>query len=157
MRESLVDNGELLEPLLRRLAEAMQSLTDTIGQVSDEEFKWREPDGQSIRTVLETAADDLSFLYGRLLGRARGFPPLPRLQPAEFQSIHEAAMGLQVAHRQFTDQVHDLTPVDLERTATHEEAGTFNLHQVLEMATAHYLHRAQQVERMRQAHQRTFS
>ena len=153
MREDSVADAGLLHSLLQGLEEAKQRLVDTMTQVTDEEFEWQGPDGQSIRQVLEKAVDDVNFFYGWLVGRVRGRPPLPCIQPADFLSIREAMMGLQVAHRRFTNQLHDLTPADLERTATHEEAGTFSLHQVLEMATEHYLQRAQQVEHLRRARQ----
>src|SRR5207249_11751935 len=53
--------------------------------------------------------------------------------------------ALQVAHRRFTNLLHDLSNGDLEREGADPELGSYAMRQILEMATAHYVLRAQQV------------
>ena len=54
-----------------------------------------------------------------------------------------------MAHRRFSNLLHDLLPADLERQASDPELGSYSMRQILEMATAHYALRAQQVQRLR--------
>ena len=57
-------------------------------------------------------------------------------------------MALQVAHRRFANLLHDVLPADLEKAASGDNHGAYTLRQVLEMATAQYSYRAQQVKRI---------
>lgn len=134
-----------MDEILARLEDAKEDLTRAIEEADPERFQRRNVDGDSLKRVLERAADDLNFYYGHLVARALSLPPPPCTQAADFLSLHEAKMALQVAHRRFTNYLHDLQPSDLERTARDQEHGTYTLRQLLEMAAAHYRLRAQQV------------
>ena len=72
-------------------------------------------------------------------------PQPPCLNRADFGSLREAVVALQVAHRRFSNLLHDLQAADLERTVADEEHGTYTLRQVLEMAAGAYRLREQQV------------
>jgi hypothetical protein len=67
------------------------------------------------------------------------------MSSANFMSLREASMALQVAHRRFGNLLHDVLPEDLERTAQDDHA-TYTLKQILEMAIAHYNRREQQLK-----------
>ncbi len=136
-----------LEDLLRRLAEAQQALLEAIQESEPERFAV-EVEESSVKRSLERTADDLNFYYGSLAARALNLPQPPCMQKADFSSSREAAMALQVAHRRFTNLLHDILPADLERPATDDTPGTYTLRQVLEMVTAQYSYRAQQVKRI---------
>ena len=92
--------------------------------------------------------DELNFYYGRLTARALNLPQPPCLTRSDVGALREGVMALQVAHRRFTNLLHDLVAEDLEKTAADEELGTYTLRQVLEMAIAQYTMRAHQVERL---------
>jgi hypothetical protein len=92
--------------------------------------------------------DEVNFYYGRLAARALNLPQPPCMVRADFGSLREGTMALQVAHRRFTNLLHDLLPADLEKSANDAELGSFTLRQVLEMAAAQYAMRAQQVQRL---------
>ena len=133
-----------VEDLLRRLAEAHQSLVEALKSADPELFA-RQNGGDSIKALAERTSDDVNFYYGRLAARAMSLPQPPCLQRADFSSPREAVAALQVAHRRFTNLLHDLSPGDLEREGADPELGSYTLRQILEMATAHYALRAQQV------------
>ncbi len=57
-------------------------------------------------------------------------------------------MEFQVAHRSFSTLLHDLQPGDLEKKAEDPELGSYTLRQVLELATAQFNQRAQEVRRL---------
>jgi hypothetical protein len=57
-------------------------------------------------------------------------------------------MALQVAHRRFSNLLHDLEPGDLEKVGAEAELGSYTLRQILELAGAQYRMRAQQVQRL---------
>ncbi|MBI1884820.1 MAG: DinB family protein [Chloroflexi bacterium] len=135
-----------LEGLLRRIEEGKQRLIEAIARVSDEEFERQPPRGDSIRRLLEHASDEISFFFNRLLARARGLPPPSCITDAQFFSVREASMALQVVYRRLTNLLHDLTNADLERTAAHEERGAFTLRQVLQMAAGRLTETAERVE-----------
>ena len=137
-----------VEALLKRLEEALSSLTAALKGAGPEQFAVETDGGESIKRTLERTADDLNFYYGRLVGRAMALPQPPCLQKAEFSSLREATTSLQVAHRRFANLLHDLIPSDLERQASDPELGSYTMRQILEMATAHYGLRAQQVQRL---------
>ena len=148
MTEEVSTRDSELEALLRRLEEARQALMSTVESCEAKHFEWEADDGESIKRVLERTSDDVNFYYGRLAARAISLPQPPCLLTAEFGSLREAAVALQVAHRRFTNLLHDLVPADLERQAADPEHGSYTLRQVLEMAAAHYRLRAQQVEQV---------
>lgn len=145
MREEAPIPASELEDLLQRLQEARQALMDALEACPPEQFAPETREGASIKRALERTTDDLNFYYGRLVARALSLPQPPCLQTADFASLREAVMSLQVAHRRFSNLLHDLVPADLERTASDEEHGTYTLRQVLEMTAAHYRTGAQQV------------
>jgi hypothetical protein len=67
------------------------------------------------------------------------------MSSADFMSLREASMSLQVAHRRFGNLLHDVIPGDLAKTAEDDHA-SYTLKQVLEMAVAHYNRREQQLK-----------
>ena len=134
-----------VEELLRRLEEARAAFTEAVKECDPSRFADEGGDGESIKRMLERTSDDLNFYYGRLVARAMSLPQPPCLQKADFSSLREATVALQVAHRRFANLLHDLMPADLERQAADPELGSFTMRQILEMATAHYALRAQQV------------
>ncbi len=136
-----------LEDILRRLEAARQALMDAIQGCAADRFEV-EIEEMSVKRALERTADDLGFYYGSLAARALNLPQPPCMQVADFSSIREAAMSLQVAHRRFSNLLHDLLPADLDKIATDQEHGTYTLRQVLEMTTAQYNYRTQQVQRL---------
>jgi len=137
-----------VQELLKRLKDAQSSLTDALKGADPEQFAVEAEGGESIKRTLERTADDLNFYYGRLVARAMSLPQPPCLQKADFSSLREATMSLQVAHRRFSGLLHDLLTSDLERQASDPELGSYSMRQILEMATAHYSLRAQQVQRL---------
>jgi hypothetical protein len=151
MRDQPPGETEAVEALLRDLEEAKQRLLDIVAQVTDQEFVWQSPAGDSIKQTLEKAADDINFFYGWLVTRARGLAPIPCLQPADFLSIREAAVVLQVVHRRFANRLHDLRPEELETIVSDEGLEPRSLREVLAGAAAHYRQRAEAVQRLRQA------
>lgn len=133
-----------VEELLRRLAEAHQSLVEALKSADPERFA-KQDGGDSVKEIVERTSDDENFYYGRLAARAMSLPQPPCLQRADFSSLREALAALQVAHRRFTNLLHDLTPSDLAREAADPELGSYTMRQILEMATAHYVLRTQQL------------
>jgi hypothetical protein len=137
-----------VEELLQRLEDARSSLAAALNGADPDQFAVKTERGESIKRTLERSADDLNFYYGRLVARAMSLPQPPCLQKADFASLREATTSLQVAHRRFSNLLHDLVPSDLERQASDPELGSYSMRQILEMATAHYNLRAQQVLRL---------
>ncbi|HEU4759084.1 MAG TPA: DinB family protein [Dehalococcoidia bacterium] len=148
MTEEVSSPATEMEGILRRLEEARQALMTAVEGCEAEHFEWEAAEEESVKRVLERTSDDLNFYYGRLAARAVSLPQPPCLLTAEFGSLREAAVALQVAHRRFTNLLHDLVPGDLEREAKDPEHGSYTLRQVLEMAAAQYRLRGQQVERI---------
>ncbi len=138
-----------VEELLRRLEEARAAFAEALKECGPDRFAEESGDGESLKRMLERTSDDLNFYYGRLVARAMSLPQPPCLQKADFSSLREATVALQVAHRRFANLLHDLMPADLERQAADPELGSFTMRQILEMATAHYALRAQQAARLR--------
>ena len=134
-----------IDDLLARLAQAQAELIEALKALPADSFEKENADGESVKRLLERTADDVNFYYGRLVARALKLPQPPCMQRAEFLSLREATMSLQVAHRRFGNLLHDLIPEDLDRTAEDDDGTTFSLRQVLEMAAAHYRLRRQQV------------
>ncbi len=137
-----------LDDILGRLEAAREELVETLQSTDGALFERENADGESTRTTLERTADDVNFYYGRLAARALNLPQPPCMQKAEFMSLREATLSIQVAHRRFSNLLHDLVPGDLDKTAHGEEHGEYTLRQVLEMATAHYRLRRQQALRL---------
>ena len=148
MTEEAMSPTAGMEDILGRLEEAKQQLVDALERCDAERFTWEGSDGDSLKQILERTADDLSFHYGRLVARALTLPPPPCSQKAEFESLREATVSLQVAQRRFSNLLHDLSSADLERTAVDAEHGTYTMEQLLEMAIAHYRMRVRQVGRV---------
>jgi DinB superfamily len=147
MAEGTAATGEL-EKLLLRLSETNAALMQALKECDPSQFTTESGDGESLKGTLERTADDVNFYYGRLVARAMTLPQPPCIQRADFSSLREAATSIQVAHRRFSNLLHDLVTSDLERKAVEPELGTYTLRQVLEMATAHYALRTQQVSRL---------
>ncbi len=139
-----------VEKLLLRLDEARTSLVQALKGCDPSGFANETGDGESLKRTLERTTDDVNFYYGRLVARAMSLPQPPCLQRADYSSLREATVSLQVAHRRFSNLLHDLVASDLERKAADPELGNYTLHQILEMATAHYALRTQQVSRLRE-------
>lgn len=137
-----------LEDLMRRLEEARQALMEAIDATDPELFESQAGDSESIKRALERTADELNFYYGLLAARALSLPQPPCMQRADFGSLREAAMSLQVAHRRFSNLLHNVVPADLDRSANDENGGAYTLRQVLEMVSAQYNFRAQQIQRI---------
>jgi len=139
-----------VEKLLLRLDEARASLVQALKGFDPSRFANESGDGESLKRTLERTTDDVNFYYGRLVARAMSLPQPPCLQRADFSSLREATVSVQVAHRRFSNLLHDLVAGDLEREAADPELGSYTLRQILEMATAHYALRTQQVSRLRE-------
>ncbi len=138
-----------LESLLKRLEASRGVLVDAPDACDPGVFSGASGDSESVKVMLERTADEINFYYGSLAARALTLPQPPCMQKSEFMSLREAKISIQVAHRRFTNLLHDVLPADLERTATDgANAGTYTLRQVLEMAAAQYRLRAAQVQRI---------
>lgn len=139
-----------VEKLLLRLDETRASLVQALKGADPNRFTAEAADGESLKRTLERTADDVNFYYGRLVARAMSLPQPPCIQRADFTSLREATVSLQVAHRRFSNLLHDLVAGDLVRKAEDPELGTYTLRQILEMASAHYGLRTQQVSRLKE-------
>jgi hypothetical protein len=138
-----------LEDVLRRLDAAKGALIAALeAPEAAAAFGAETDEGESVRHALERTVDDINFYYGRLTARALNLPQPPCLTRASYGSLREGTMSLQVAHRRFSNLLHDLLPADLDKVAADPELGNFSLRQVLEMATGQYNMRAQQVQRL---------
>ena len=138
-----------LEDLLGRLQGGHQALADAVEIAAPEDFERENEEGESVKRILERTADDVNFYYGSLVAGAVSLPQPPFMKAAEFSSLHEAKMSLQVAHRRFFNLLHDLTAEDLNRRASLESTVDYTLRQVLETAAAHYRLRARQLRNLR--------
>jgi hypothetical protein len=134
-----------LEDILKRMEGARSELIDAVEGSDPSRFEEENSDGESVKRTLERAVDEVNFYYGMLVARALNLPQPPCMSAAEYMSVREASMALQVAHRRFGNLLHDVLPEDLEKTAQDDHA-RYTLKQVLEMAVAHYNRRAQQVK-----------
>lgn len=135
-----------LEGVLRRLDASREDLIGALQSIDGALFERQNADGESIKTVLERTADDVNFYYGRLAARALNLPQPPCMQKSQFMSLREATLSVQVAHRRFSNLLHDLVPADLDRIGSGEDHGKYTLRQIIEMAAAHYRHRLTQVQ-----------
>lgn len=134
-----------LEGLLKRLNESHQAFTETLKGIDPGQFDKEPDDGSSVKRSLERTVDDLNFYYGALAARCLNLPQPPCLGRSEFSSLREATMAVQVAHRRFTNLLHDVLPEDLEKTTTDDQQVTYSLRQVIEMTAAHYNLRERQM------------
>lgn len=137
-----------LRDLLQRLQKARAGLMEALSALDPDLFTAEVADGESVKRALERTVDDLNFYYGTLAARALSLPQPPCLQRADFSSLREATMSLQVAHRRFSNLLHDVLPGDLGKVAIDPQHGTYTLRQILELATAQYSLRTQQVQRI---------
>lgn len=134
-----------LEDLMKRLAAAQDGLLATLREADPETFEVEGADGASIKRSIERTVDDLNFYYGALVAKALNLPQPPCLSTADFSSLREATMALQVSQRRFTNLLHDLIPEDLDKTTTDDKHVTYTLRQLIEMTAAHYNLRVKQL------------
>ena len=134
-----------LEDVLKRLESARAGLMEAVEASDPTKFEEEKAEGESVKRTLERAVDEVNFYYGMLVARALNLPQPPCMANADFMSLREASMALQVAHRRFGNLLHDVVPEDLKRTVEDEHA-TYTLKQALELAIAHYNRRAQQLK-----------
>lgn len=134
-----------LETLLKRLNEASEAFVETLKQLDPSQFEVEPDDGTSVKRALERSVDDLNFYYGQLTARCLNLPQPPCLGRSSFSSLREATMAVQVAHRRYTNLLHDVIPDDLEKTTTDDQQATYTLRQLIEMTAAHYNLRVRQV------------
>ncbi len=135
--ETSIAIGEL-DDLLGRLQGGHQALANAVEKAAPEGFERENEEGESVKRILERTADDVNFYYGSLVAKAVSLPQPPFMKAAEYSSLHEAKMSLQVAHRRFFSLLHDLTSDDLERRTSLDSTAEYTLRQVLETAAAHY-------------------
>jgi hypothetical protein len=137
-----------VEDILARLELAKASLVEALEAADPNGFESDHGDGESIKHSVDRTVDELNFYYGRLTARALNLPQPPCLTRSDVGSLREGTMALQVAHRRFTNLLHDVAADDLAKVAADEELGSYTLQQVLEMAVAQYKMRAHQVQRL---------
>lgn len=137
-----------LEDILARLDASKTALVEAAQATPAKRFTAQNPEGESVKHSLERTVDELNFYYGRLVARALNLPQPPCLTKSDFGSLREAVMALQVAHRRFTNLLHDVLPDDLARIGADPELGNYTLRQILELAAAQYNMRSQQVQRI---------
>jgi hypothetical protein len=134
-----------LEGILSRLQGGLETLMEAIEEAAPDEFERGHPGGDSVKRILERAVDDVNFYYGRMVAEAVSLPQPPYIEGANFPSLREATISLQLAHRRFSNLLHDLRGEDLNRKAKLESTSDYTLRQVLETAAAHYRLRAEQI------------
>jgi hypothetical protein len=140
---------EELEGILRRLQEGLEALMEAIDEAAPNEFQRDRQGGDSVKRILERAVDEVNFYYGRLVAKAVSLPQPPYMETADFPSLWEATISLQLAHRRFSNLLHDLREDDLNRRTRLESTSEYTLRQVLETAAAHYRLRAEQIRSAR--------
>lgn len=145
MTERKIEAKAELEELLRRLTEASEILISELKQLDSSQFDVEPRDGASVKRSLERTVDDLNFYYGHLTARCLNLPQPPCLGRSEFSSLREATMAVQVAHRRYTNLLHDVIPDDLDKTITDDQHVTYSLRQLIEMTAAHYSLRVRQI------------
>jgi len=147
MTEEQAQKTETID-LLQRLDGASLALVEALEATNHESFAECTDDGESVKRVCERTVDDVNFYCGHLTARALNLPQPPELARADFGSLREGVMALQVAHRSFGTLLHDLLPADLEKKAEDPALGSYTLRQILELAAAQYKQRAQEVRRI---------
>jgi hypothetical protein len=135
-----------IDEILERIDRARLAFVEALETSDHEQFgQARGDDEESVRRVLERTIDDVNFYFGRLVSRALNLPQPPCLGRAEVSSLREGVMAFHVAHRRFSNLLHDLLPEDLEKEASDPELGSYTLRQTLELTAAQYNQRAQHV------------
>lgn len=134
-----------LEALLRRLTESSEAFIEALKQLDPSQFDVESAEGASVKRSLERTVDDLNFYYGQLTARCLNLPQPPCLGRSDFSSLREATMAVQVAHRRYTNLLHDVLPEDLDKTTTDDQQATYTLRQLIEMTAAHYNVRVRQI------------
>ncbi len=134
-----------VDALLNRFHEAQQALMRAIAKAEPDQFERAKEKVGSVKRILERSADEVNFYYGRLVAQALSLPQPPGMETAAFQSLEEARVSLQVAHKRFSNLLHDLAVEDLERKTRLEGTAEYTLRQVLETAVAHYKLRTEQL------------
>ena len=142
------DGRQGLEDVVRRIDESKAALVQALESTDPSIFETENSEGESIRHAVQRAADEMNFYYGRLVARALNLPQPPGLTRADYGSLREGVMALQVAHRRFTNLLHDLVPDDLDKMAEDPDHGSYSLLQILELAAAQYAMRTQQVQQL---------
>ncbi len=130
---------------LNRFHEAQQALMRAITETAPDQFERTDEEDGSVKRILERSANEVNFYYGRLVAQALSLPQPPGMETAAFQSLEEAKVSLQVAHKRFSNLLHDLTAEDLERKTRLEGTAEYTLRQVLETSVAHYKLRTDQL------------
>jgi hypothetical protein len=136
--------AEAMEDILKRLESARAEMMAAADGTDAALFDAQNSDGDSVKSTLERTVDEVNLYYGMLVAKALNLPQPPCLAAADFMSLREGTMALQVAHRRFGNLLHDVIPDDLEKTAADDHA-TYTLRQIMEMAIAHYNRRTQQL------------
>ncbi|MCH8920072.1 MAG: hypothetical protein IIA23_05110, partial [Chloroflexi bacterium] len=116
-----------MDALLNRFHEAQQALMRAISEAAPDQFKKAKKEDGSAKRILERSADEVNFYYGRLVAQALSLPQPPGMETASFQSLEEAKISLQVAHKRFSNLLHNLTAEDLERKARLEGTTEYTL------------------------------
>jgi hypothetical protein len=145
MAERKIEAKAELEDLLRRLNEASEMFISELKQLDPSQFDVEPNDGASVKRSLERTVDDLNFYYGQLTARCLNLPQPPCLGRSEFSSLREGTMAVQVAHRRYTNLLHDVIPEDLDKTTADDKHVTYSLRQLIEMTAAHYNLRVRQI------------
>jgi len=145
MAERKIEAKAELEELLSRLTRASEMFIEELKQLDPSQFDVEPPDGASVKRAVERTVDDLNFYYGQLTARCLNLPQPPCLGRSDFSSLREATMAVQVAHRRYTNLLHDVIPEDLDKTTTDDQHVTYSLRQLIEMTTAHYGLRIRQI------------
>jgi hypothetical protein len=136
---------EELEGVLSRLQEGLETLMGAIEEAAPDDFERDSQGRDSVKRILERTVDDVNFYYGRLVAKAMSLPQPPYMESADFPSLREATTSLLLAHRRFSNLLHDLRGEDLNRKTSLESTSDYTLCQVLETAAAHYRLRAEQM------------
>lgn len=145
MTEGNAEAKHELETLLRRLNESSEAFIEALKQMEPSQFDVEPGGGTSVKRSLERTVDDLNFYYGQLTARCLNLPQPPCLGRSDFSSLREATMAVQVAHRRYTNLLHDVIPEDLDKSTTDDQQATYTLRQLIEMTAAHYNIRVRQI------------
>ncbi|HUF52593.1 MAG TPA: hypothetical protein VMR52_02315 [Dehalococcoidia bacterium] len=135
-----------IDEILERLDRARLAFVEALEASDHEAFEQaRGDEAETVRRIVERTIDDVNFYFGRLVSRALNLPQPPCLGRAQISSLREGVMSFQVAHRRFSNLLHDLLPEDLEKDTSDPELGSYTLRQTLELTAAQYNQRAQQL------------
>jgi hypothetical protein len=140
-----------LEEILARIDTARISLVEALESSDPGTFEVREGDSDSVQTLVQRAIDEVNLYDGRLVARALNLPQPPGLAKADCGSPREGVAALNIAHRSFTNLLHDIAPGDLEKVAADPVLGSYTLRQVLELTSAQYALKAQQIRGLTKA------